>query len=88
MICECPADDQDYNSPQSPYWALKSLLILALPKSHPFWAAKEEAYPSHFLKESTYTVKSWGQTFSHAAGHDLMLSSGSYVCRAFSICCR
>lgn len=36
---------EGYNSPQSPYWAFKSFLILALPKEHPFWQAKEEPLP-------------------------------------------
>ncbi|WP_461214018.1 DUF2264 domain-containing protein [Lacticaseibacillus sp. GG6-2] len=34
---------EGYNGPGSPYWALKPFLILALPESHPFWQAKEEA---------------------------------------------
>jgi hypothetical protein len=37
---------EQYNAPGSPYWALKSYLVLALPESHPFWAAEEEALPS------------------------------------------
>lgn len=35
LMCET------YNSPQSPYWALKAFLPLALPEQHPFWSAKE-----------------------------------------------
>lgn len=31
-----------YNAPGSPYWALKSFLVLSLPESHPFWQADEE----------------------------------------------
>ena len=34
-----------YNAPGSPYWALKTFLVLALPEDHPFWAAEEEALP-------------------------------------------
>ncbi|QDY69218.1 DUF2264 domain-containing protein [Qingshengfaniella alkalisoli] len=30
-----------YNSPGSPYWAMKSFLPLALPETHPFWQADE-----------------------------------------------
>ena len=37
---------EDYNSPGSPYWALKTLLILALEEDHPFWQAKEQPLPS------------------------------------------
>ncbi|MFK3710160.1 DUF2264 domain-containing protein [Leclercia adecarboxylata] len=36
---------EDYNSPGSPYWALKTYLILALPESHPFWQADEQPLP-------------------------------------------
>ncbi len=36
---------EQYNSPGSPYWALKTYLILALPEDHPFWTASEEALP-------------------------------------------
>ncbi len=32
-----------YNAPGSPYWALKSFLVLALGNDHPFWQAQEEA---------------------------------------------
>ena len=43
----CPnlAMCEDYNSPGSPYWALKTYLILALPASHPFWQAEEQPLP-------------------------------------------
>ncbi|NUT40066.1 MAG: DUF2264 domain-containing protein [Thermoactinospora sp.] len=34
-----------YNSPGSPYWAMKAFLPLALPEDHPFWQAQEEAMP-------------------------------------------
>ncbi|MBP1852916.1 hypothetical protein J2Z17_004375 [Rhizobium halophytocola] len=32
-----------YNAPGSPYWALKTLLVIALADNHPFWQAQEEA---------------------------------------------
>ncbi|MBD0382175.1 DUF2264 domain-containing protein [Paenibacillus sedimenti] len=32
---------ENYNSPGSPYWAMKTFLLLALPDEHPFWAAEE-----------------------------------------------
>ncbi|MDL2229250.1 DUF2264 domain-containing protein [Treponema sp. OttesenSCG-928-L16] len=34
-----------YNSPGSPYWSLKTYLILALPEAHPFWDAEELPLP-------------------------------------------
>ncbi|OUS75856.1 hypothetical protein B1748_15630 [Paenibacillus sp. MY03] len=37
---------ENYNAPGSPYWALKSLLVLALPDDSVFWTAEEMAFPS------------------------------------------
>ncbi len=34
-----------YNSPASPYWALKTFAILMLPDDHPFWRANSEPMP-------------------------------------------
>lgn len=36
---------EQYNSPQSPYWAMKFFLPLALDESHTFWQAEEEPLP-------------------------------------------
>ncbi|MEU8356236.1 DUF2264 domain-containing protein [Nonomuraea sp. NPDC048882] len=36
---------EGYNSPGSPYWALKFFLPLALPETHPFWLAEESPLP-------------------------------------------
>ncbi|OAG11473.1 uncharacterized protein CC84DRAFT_1253930 [Paraphaeosphaeria sporulosa] len=36
---------ENYNSPQSPYWCLKALLILGLPSSSSFWTATELPHP-------------------------------------------
>lgn len=33
---------EDYNAPGSPYWALKTFLVLATPAEHPFWHAQPE----------------------------------------------
>lgn len=33
---------ENYNSAGSPYWAFKAFLPLALPETHPFWAAEEK----------------------------------------------
>ncbi|MFJ5761548.1 DUF2264 domain-containing protein [Neobacillus sp. NPDC093182] len=40
---------ENYNAPGSPYWSLKTFLILALPEEHPFWQAEEKPLP--VLKE-------------------------------------
>lgn len=31
---------EGYNAPGSPYWAMKSFLLLAVPAEHPYWQAK------------------------------------------------
>jgi len=36
---------EQYNSPGSPYWAMKYFLPLALEESHPFWQAEEAELP-------------------------------------------
>lgn len=36
---------EDYNSPQSPYWCLKTLISIALPEDHEFWICEEEPHP-------------------------------------------
>lgn len=36
---------ESYNSPGSPYWALKAFLPLALGPEHPFWRAEEAPVP-------------------------------------------
>ena len=32
---------EDYNSPQSPYWCLKTLISISLPEDHKFWTCEE-----------------------------------------------
>lgn len=44
---------ESYNSPCSPYWALKAFLPLALPEDHPFWTAEEAPLPP---RRSVHTV--------------------------------
>ncbi|KAH8663278.1 hypothetical protein BGZ61DRAFT_562477 [Ilyonectria robusta] len=39
---------EDYNSPQSPYWCMKTLIIVSLGQSDEFWTAEEQPYPSLF----------------------------------------
>ncbi len=35
----------EYNAPGSPYWSMKTYIILALDKDHPFWTAEELPIP-------------------------------------------
>lgn len=45
---------EGYNAPGSPYWALKTFIILALPDEHEFWSTKAEKLPE---LESLKTLK-------------------------------
>jgi hypothetical protein len=47
-----PAVAEQYNSPGSPYWAMKAFLPLALPDGHPFWTADETPVPGDLPAES------------------------------------
>ncbi|MGY5955377.1 DUF2264 domain-containing protein [Kosakonia sp. BK9b] len=66
---------EDYNSPGSPYWALKVFLILALPASHPFWQAEELPLPS---LAAQLTITPAGQILVHSdhSRHVWMLTAG------------
>lgn len=33
---------EGYNAPGSPYWGLKTFLLLAVAETHPFWRAEPE----------------------------------------------
>lgn len=78
---------ENYNSPQSPYWALKSLLVVALSKDDAFWTAKELPHP---LEQSTdsqslensgiQVVKPARQIVCNLAQgkHHFLLSSGQF----------
>jgi hypothetical protein len=40
-----PLMAEPYNGPGSPYWSLKTFLVLALPATHAFWLAEEAPLP-------------------------------------------
>ena len=68
---------EGYNSAQSPYWALKSFLILALPDSHPFWKAAEEPLPA---LEPVRTLPHAGMIIQRGDdGFVTALASGQYA---------
>ncbi|CAK7214518.1 hypothetical protein SCUCBS95973_002174 [Sporothrix curviconia] len=75
---------EDYNSPQSVYWCLKTLIAVALREDDAFWAAEEEPYPD--LKGGNprkgIALASAPQQIlcNHPAGqHHFMLSPGQFV---------
>lgn len=68
---------EGYNSPNSPYWAWKSFLILALPQEHPFWEAEEEPLP---VLEPVHTLKHPMMVMQRGMdGYVTALTSGQYA---------
>lgn len=66
---------EGYNSPGSPYWALKSFAFLALEDSHPFWEAEAEPLLPldnvHLIKEADMLMQRLGK-------ETVALTSGQY----------
>lgn len=63
---------EEYNSPQSPYWAMKAFLPLAVGADHPFWTSEEapnSAPPRSVQKHA-------GLILQRDDTHAVMLSSG------------
>ena len=62
-----------YNAPGSPYWGMKSFLLLALPDDHPFWTAEAAPMPAlDSLKPMPYAnmlvQRRAGRVTAYAAG--------------------
>jgi hypothetical protein len=68
---------EDYNSPQSPYWALKSFVALGLPEDHPFWTTVEKPLP-RTEHQSIVAVRPPMHIVCSAANHHFLLSMGQY----------
>jgi len=68
---------EDYNSPGSPYWALKVMLILALPDHSEFWQAECEPLPA---LTSIHQIEEAGQFIirNDADNHAFLLMSGQF----------
>lgn len=68
---------EQYNSPGSPYWALKFFLPLALPESHPFWEAAESPLPElPTIKQQLHPSMLFCR--DHANRHVVALASGQH----------
>lgn len=62
-----------YNAPGSPYWGMKSFVLLALPEDHPFWSAEAAPLPAlDKLKPMPYAnmlvQRRHGRVTAYAAG--------------------
>jgi hypothetical protein len=80
---------EDYNSPQSVYWSLKSLIVISLSSEHEFWTSKEISYPGLAVDQaekyekfpSVCLIRPTIQILcNHPKGsHHFMLSLGQFV---------
>lgn len=73
---------EDYNSPQSPYWCMKTFCMLALTQSHSFWSCVEEPLPSTSIEEGenlqVTLIKHPKHIVVNSDNHHYLLSSGQY----------
>lgn len=76
---------ENYNSPQSPYWTLKSLIVIALAQDDPFWVAAELPHPLQTTtaepsQTSVHVVKPARHIICHdtSGRHHFLLSSGQF----------
>jgi hypothetical protein len=71
---------EDYNSPQSVYWCLKTLVAMALPAEHPFWAHEELPHPFAVPpgEVKVAAIEAPLQITCSSENHTFMLSSGQF----------
>ncbi|KAF6803390.1 hypothetical protein CMUS01_15096 [Colletotrichum musicola] len=74
---------EDYNSPQSVYWALKSFVVVGLAADKPFWTETEAAYPQS--DSGVAWLPAPRQLLcNHALGnHHFLLNPSQYLTRPF-----
>ncbi|KAM5341252.1 hypothetical protein ACJ41O_015361 [Fusarium nematophilum] len=75
---------EDYNSPQSMYWALKSLIVVGISEDASFWKGAEAPYPKA-LRESVRVLPAPRQILcNHLDGnHHFMLSFAQFIAIPF-----
>lgn len=64
---------ESYNSAGSPFWAFKAFLPLALPATHPFWQAEEQALAAD---DPIVPLRHPGMVTMRTKGNVVALSSG------------
>jgi hypothetical protein len=69
---------EDYNSPQSPYWCMKTFCFLALPAEHPFWSVEEEPLPVKDNKLMVKVLKNPRHILVDSSNHHFLLSAGQF----------
>ena len=71
---------EDYNSPQSPYWCMKTFCMMALSPSHEFWKIEEEPLPYSTAKDvlEVAVLEKPRHILIDSGNHHFLLSSGQY----------
>ncbi|KAF3355044.1 Putative ADP-ribosylation factor GTPase-activating protein AGD6 [Verticillium dahliae VDG1] len=70
---------EDYNSPQSPYWCLKTLIAVGLCEDHDFWQAEEQPYPDFGPGTALLPAPEQILCYHPTGKHHFMLSPGQFV---------
>ncbi|CRJ81795.1 hypothetical protein BN1708_001974 [Verticillium longisporum] len=77
---------EDYNSPQSVYWCLKSFVVLALGAGDGFWQCEEEVHPADLPSSAFQPAEViWPprQILVNDSVHHYLLSSGQGTVKPF-----
>lgn len=78
---------EDYNSPQSVYWCLKSFIVAGIENDHPFWRSEEIPYPMYVLSRPDLAivevVRAPKQMLCNTWEHHFLLSSGQSTSKLF-----
>lgn len=71
---------EDYSSPQSVYWALKSFVAIMLSSDEPFWTEDEQAYPMIDPSNTVVLLHAPRQILCNATkAHHFLLSSAQFT---------
>lgn len=72
---------EDYNSPQSVYWCVKSFIAAGLPEDHPFWTSEEEQYPLKVMPHlgEVSLLERPRQILCNTPEHHFLLSTGQHT---------
>ncbi|KAF6819067.1 vitamin H transporter, partial [Colletotrichum musicola] len=72
---------EDYNSPQSPYWCLKTLVAVGLAEDDAFWTAEEAPFPEIPASDSVAVAAGPEQILCNRpeGNHHFLLSPGQFV---------
>lgn len=76
---------EDYNSPQSVYWAFKSLIVIGISSSDDFWTTSELEYPSISSNTTIHLLPAPRQIVcNHPNGnHHFMISFAQFISLSF-----